>query len=182
MQRMARGRGGVVFWGVEGRRAARWAEVFLIMLGLECFPASALTSCYLFPCSVPALIPALKPVSVRARLGKLLLSPVSLHPCSAGLGSLGAATRREELAGGSCWLASLAAQASLHWRALPGRRCHMGRGLPGLSWQLFQLWAAFALGFSSSAHPGQAAGSLCWGSVAVELLGFSCQLGGGSTR
>lgn len=30
--------------GVEGRRAARRAEVFPIMLGLKCFPASALAS------------------------------------------------------------------------------------------------------------------------------------------
>lgn len=181
MQRMARGRGGVVCWGVEGRRAAKQAEVFLIMLRLECFPASALTSCCLFPCSVPAPIPALKPASVQAGLGKLLLSPMSPHPCSAGLGSLGAAARCKELAGGSCRLALLAVQASLRQGALPGRRCQAGRGLPGLSWQPFRLWAACVLGFSSSACPGRAAGSHCWGLVAVELLGFSCQLGGGST-
>lgn len=168
-------------WEVEGGRAARQAEVFLIMLGLERFPASALTSCYLLPCSVPALIPALKPALVQARLGKLLLSPVSPHPCSAGLGSLGAATRCEELAEGSCWLASLAAQASLRRGALPGRRCQAGRGLLGLSWQPFRRWAVCALGFSSSARPGRAPGSHHWSSVAVELLGFRCQLGGGST-
>lgn len=56
-----------------------------------------------------------------------------------------------------------------------------GGGLPGLSWQPFWLWAACALGFSSSAHPGQASGWHRWGSVAVELSGLSCQLGGGST-
>jgi len=96
--------------GVEGGRADRQAEVFLVMLGFKCFPASALTSCCLFPCSVPAPIPALKPASIRAGLGKLLLSPASPHRCSAGLGSLGAArgarSWQEGAAGWHCRLCS----------------------------------------------------------------------------
>lgn len=61
MQGVAReGEEGLCAGGWRGGRAARRAELFLILLGLECFPALALASCCLFPCSVPAPIPALK--------------------------------------------------------------------------------------------------------------------------
>lgn len=57
----------------------------------------------------------------------------------------------------------------------------MGRDLLGLSWQPVQLWAVRVLGFSSSAHPRWVTGSCHRELVAVELSGFSCQLGGRST-
>lgn len=148
--------------GMEGWRAARQAEVFLIALGLD---ASALTSRCLFPCSVPAL----KPASALTRLGKLLLSPVSLLSKSGLTGSsreVQGAGRRELLA---------AAPGSPSRDVMPG-----GGKLPEPLLAAGSAPGCVCAGFLQlcSPRPGSCLPSLAFG--AEELLGFSCQLGGGS--
>lgn len=166
---MTRGRGGVACWGMEGRRAARWASK---------------------PCwGSIAFLPRLSHLAARWQLPYQFESH---HQYKPGLGSsssppcprtpvqqvwahweqLRGAGRSEPPAG----IAGVPAPGSPSREALPG-----GEKLAGPLLAAVAAPGRVCAGFlSSSALPGRAAGSHRWGSVAAELLGFSCQLGGGS--